>query len=71
MEQHTHTYDARFITDMLGWLRAKAAALSAEQFDALLHRANRLPELHGRFVQHPDRSLHFFPHLPGNRTLHL
>ncbi len=59
MEQHTHTYDARFIADLLGWLRAKAAQLSDEQLSSLLHRANRLPGLHGRFAQHADRTLHF------------
>ncbi len=59
MEQHTNTYDARFIADLLGWLRAKAARLSDEERSALLHRANRLPGLHGRFEQHADRTLHF------------
>ena len=59
MEQHTNTYDARFIADLLGWLRTKAAQLSDHEVNALLHRANRLPGLHGRFEQHEDCTLHF------------
>lgn len=53
------TYDARFIADLLTWLRAKAARLSDDERSALLHRANRLPGLHGRFEQGDDRTLHF------------
>ena len=59
MEQDTNTYDARFIADLLIWLRAKAAGLNDDERNALLHRANRLPGLHGRFEQHADRTLHF------------
>ena len=54
-------YDARFLNDMLVWLRAKTAHLGPAERDLLLQRANRLPELHGCFKQATDGKLLFLP----------
>lgn len=52
-------YDARFISDLLTWLRAKAAPLNDEERNALLQRANQLHGLHGCFDLDADRTLRF------------